>query len=355
MKTVVFTSAAINYLPKVRLLCRSIRKFHPEFEIVLALPDLPDERVDFSVEPIDRVLPAASLDIPDRQRWIYFHTIVELATAIKPFVLKHLLAEPNVARVLYFDPDMVLFSRLDDLLAELDRGHIALTPHQSKPETTLDAIKDNEICSLKHGIYNLGFFGVCADDEGRRFALWWADRVYHFCVADIPNGLFTDQRWVDFAPVFFDGVRILKNSRYNVATWNLTTRAFSGDAENGFFVDDEPLGFYHFTGFDSGAHQVMASKNAPGNTSVQALVDWYREQTRFDDQDPAAAIPWAYGSYRDGSAIPVLHRRLYRERVDLQAAFPDPFSSDPTHSLQHWMRTQGPLEYPDLFEKKNSV
>lgn len=352
MKTIAFTSAAINYLPKVRQLCRSIRQFHPEFEIVLALPDALDGQVDFSGEPIDRVLPLEELDIPDRRRWTYFHAIVELATAIKPFVLKQLLAEPGVGRVLYFDPDMVLFSRLDDLLAELDQGNVALTPHQIKPESGLEAIKDNEICSLKHGIYNLGFVGVSGTDEGRRFAQWWAERVYHFCVADIPNGLFTDQRWIDFAPVFFDGVRILKNARYNVATWNLTTREFSGDADNGFRVDGQPLGFYHFTGFDSGAHQIMARKNAPGNTSVQALVDWYREQTRFDDQDPAAQVRWAYARYSDGSEIPQAHRRLYRERADLQSAYPDPFDADQSNCLRSWMLHQGPLEYPERFAKK---
>lgn len=352
MKTVIFTSAAVNYLPKVRLLCQSIRRLHPEFEIVLALPDALDGQVDFSGEPIDRVIPVEQLDIPDRRRWIYFHSIVELATAIKPFVLKQLLAEPGVGRVLYFDPDMVLFSRLDDLLAELDQGNVALTPHQTTPESTLEAIKDNEICSLKHGIYNLGFVGVSASDEGRRFAQWWADRVYHFCIADIPGGLFTDQRWIDFAPVFFEGVRILKSPRFNVATWNLTTRRFAGDAQQGFSVDGQPLGFYHFTGFDSGAHQVMASKNAPGNASVQALVDWYREQTRFDNEDPASKVRWAYGRYNDGSDIPLAHRRLYRERVDLQQAYPDPFDAHAAHTLKSWMEHQGPIEYPERFAKK---
>ena len=83
MKTVVFTSAAINYLPKVRKLCASIRQHHPEWEIVLALADRDGGAVDFSVEPIDEVLPIDQLDIPDRERWSYFHTIVELSTAIK--------------------------------------------------------------------------------------------------------------------------------------------------------------------------------------------------------------------------------------------------------------------------------
>jgi hypothetical protein len=352
MKTIVYTSAAVNYLPKVRQLCASIRKFHPEFEIVLALPDSREGLVDLANEPIDRVLSVEELDIPDRERWIYFHAIVELATAIKPFVLKKLLAEPGVDRVLYFDPDMVLFSRLDDLLDELATGDIALTPHQTKPDTGLDAIRDNEISSLKHGIYNLGFVGVSATDEGRKFAAWWADRIYHFCVADIPRGLFTDQRWIDFVPVFFDGVRILKSPRFNVATWNLTTRHFAGDAEQGFTVDGQPLGFYHFTGFDSGAHQIMASKNAPSNASVQALVDWYREETRFDSQDPASKVRWAYGTYSDGADIPLVHRRLYRLREDLQAAYPHPFDAAPSGSLANWMRLQGPIEYPEMFEKK---
>ena len=352
MKTIAFTSAATNYLPKVRKLCASIRQHHPEWEIALALADRDVGAIDFAAEPIDEVIAVEQLDIPDRERWTYFHDIVELSTAIKPFVLKALLDRPGVERVLYFDPDMVLFSRLDDLLETLDGANLALTPHQTVPESTLEAVKDNEICSLKHGIYNLGFIGVRPTAEGKRFAGWWAQRIYHFCVADIPNGLFTDQRWIDLAPAFFDGVAILKNPRYNVATWNLTTRSFAGSRDAGYTVDGQPLGFYHFTGFDSGAHQVMASKNAPGNAAVQSLVDWYREETRFDAEDPASAVQWAFGRYADGSAIPQAHRRLYRERPDLQDAYPHPFASSDDGSLQRWMTLQGPLEYPELFAKK---
>src|SRR6185312_7550583 len=169
-------------------------------------------------------------------------------TAIKPFALGHLLRLPGCETVLYFDPDMVLFSRVDDILTALSQQTIALTPHQNKPEQTLDAILDNEVASLKHGIFNLGFIGVRNTDEGRRFTDWWADRTYRLCRADVPNGLFTDQKWINFAPVFFEGVAIIKSSRHNVATWNLTTRRLTGNFDAGFTVDGEPLGFYHFTG-----------------------------------------------------------------------------------------------------------
>lgn len=352
-KTIAFTSAAVNYLPKVRKLASSIRKHHPEFEFVLALADERSPEVDFSAEPIDRVLALAELEIADRHRWTFFHTIVELSTAIKPYALLQLLRDPEVERVLYFDPDMVLFSRLDDLLAELDGGNVALTPHLTTPEATLDGIRDNEISALKHGVYNLGFLGVRNTAEGGRFAQWWADRIYHFCVADIPGGLFTDQRWIDLAPAFFTKVQILKSPRFNVATWNIPTRHVSGDAESGFRVDGEPLGFYHFTGFDSGAHRTMARKYAADNPSVAALIDWYASEAQFDDDEPAAKVSWAYGRYSDGSPIPLAHRRLYRERPDLQAAFPDPFDVS-SGGLRRWMTSQGVIEHPEYFAEKKA-
>lgn len=352
-KTVIYTSAALNYLPKVRKLCASVKKHHPEFEVVLALADRRDPRVSFEGEPIDRVIALDELAIPDRHRWTYFHAIVELATAIKPFALLQLLDDPDVERVLYFDPDMVLFSRLDDLLERLDDENVVLTPHLTSPESDLEGIRDNEISALKHGVYNLGFLGVRNTTEGRRFAQWWADRIYHFCVADIPAGLFTDQRWIDLAPAFFDGVGILKSPRYNVATWNIPTRKLAGDAHGGYTVEGEPLGFYHFTGFDSGAHRAMADKYSDGNPAVASLIEWYSREARFDDQEPAASVEWAYGRYSDGSRIPLEHRRLYRLRPDLQQVFPDPFDATSPASLKGWMETQGALEHPELIQKKN--
>lgn len=347
-KTVAFTSAALNYLPKVRKLGASLRQHHPEFEVALALADRRRDGVDFAREPLDTVYALDDLPIEDRRRWTFFHTIVELSTAIKPFVLLELLSQPDVERVLYFDPDMVLFSRLDDLMARLDHANVVLTPHLCEPEADLDAIRDNEISALKHGVYNLGFLGVRNTEEGRRFARWWAERIYHFCVADIPAGLFTDQRWIDLAPAFFDGVDILKSPRFNVATWNVTRRRIGGSLDAGFTVNGEPLGFYHFTGFDSGAHRVMADKHGSGNPALDALIGWYAEVTRLDDEDPVAHVPWAFGSYSDGTPIPLGHRRLYRLRPDLQAVYPDPFDAS-EGGLLRWMQTQGPLEHPDFF------
>ena len=348
----VFTSAAVNYLPKVRTLCRSIREHHPEAVIHLALADERPAWLVTDGEPFDHVIEAGALGIPNFRAWTFKHDIVELSTAIKPFVLRHLLGLPDCRTALYFDPDMVLFSRVDDILAALESSNLALTPHQTVPEQSYEAVIDNEIGSLKWGIFNLGFIGVRPTAEGRRFADWWCDRCYEFCRADVANGLFTDQKWLNFAPVFFDGVSIIRSPRHNVATWNLTTRQMTGDSTAGYFVDGEPLGFYHFTGFDSGAHRVMAGKNASGNESVRALIAWYVRETAAAQDDPVTRTPWAFGRFSDGTPVEPRHRWVYRERPDLQYAFPDPYDNSPEGlTFFAWCETEGRLRFPALFAK----
>lgn len=348
----IFTSAAVNYLPKVRVLCRSLRRHHPDAVIHLALAD---ERPAWLVpepEHFNEIHTLADLDIPNWRGWSFWHSIVELSTAIKPFMLRKLLARPGCRKVLYFDPDMALFSPVDDILERLDASDIVLTPHQTVPETTFDNVIDNEVTSLRMGVFNLGFIGVRAGAEGERFAQWWSDRTYHFCRAEVHNGFFTDQKWINFAPIFFDNVGILKSPRLNVATWNLTTRHFEGNLAQGFTVDGQPLGFYHFTGFDSGAHRIMAVKNAAGNRAVEELIAWYEREIQPARGDPVVDWPWAYGGFSDGKPIPPHYRWIYRENRDLQTAFPDPYDASGTGlTFVEWCQTEGRIRFPHLFGK----
>lgn len=346
----VFTSAAINYLPKVRMLFQSLRRHHPDWTLHLALADRRPEDLDLSGEPVDQIHAVAELAIPDWQGWAFCHTITELATAIKPFLLRQLLEQSGEGgKVIYLDPDTVVFSPLDDILQALDQAAIVLTPHQTRPEATLAAVIDNEICSLKHGIYNLGFLAVSNTDTGQAFADWWSQRTYFFCRDDIPNGLFTDQRWIDLVPAFFPGVAIMRSGRHNLATWNITTRELSVDGEGNYRVDGEPLGFYHFTGFDSGAHRVMAAKNGGDNPSMARLIHWYSEQIRPLADDPLSRRPWAFAHFSDGSPISREQRLVYRLRRDLQRRFPDPFASG---GYDAWWRARARAEYPNLVDAR---
>ena len=90
-----------------------------------------------------------------------------------------------------------------------------------------------------------------------------------------PSGLFTDQRWVDLAPAFFDDIAIVRDPQYNVATWNLTHRRATGTAPYDIQINGRPLVFYHFSGFDSGAQKIMLDRYGAHSPVLFELRDWY--------------------------------------------------------------------------------
>jgi hypothetical protein len=341
MRVRVFTSIIANYIPKARVLARSIKKLHPEISFHLVLAESRSPPLNLKEEPFDSVELIDSLGIPNLPSWIFKHTIVEASTAVKGPALVKLLGLPDTSAVLYFDPDMVIFDQLDELLANFHHASILLTPHQTEPEETDKTIIDNEICSLQHGIYNLGFVGVKNSSEGVRFAQWWARRLLHYCYDDKALGIFTDQKWCDFVPAFFDDSKILREPQYNVCTWNLTHRTVTGSLHERIMVNGRPLCFYHFSGFDSGAQLDSLAKYAVGMPLLFKMRNWYIEECDRQGQITFGGLPWQYATFSNGEAVSGDQRWLYRNRADLQKAYPDPFdasSSSTAHSFLAWFK-----------------
>lgn len=342
MSTHVYTSIAGNYLAKARVLAHTLKKFHPDFVFHAVLCDKRPSWLAVDSEPFDSILTIEDLGIANPQQWIFQHDLVELSTAVKGLALQKLLAKPGCTEVLYFDPDIVILASLDNLLAEFDAASILLTPHMAEPETSLDAIQDNEVSALQHGIYNLGFLGVKNSAEGHRFADWWCQRLEHFCYDDIPRGIFTDQRWADLVPAYFPDHKILRDATYNVCTWNLTHRSVTGSLGEGFFVNGKPVAFYHFSGFDTGAQQDMLDKYGRSMPALYELRQWYMDECSRLGQNELSQLPWAYASFDNGEPILRSYRRQYRDREDLQLAFPNPFSTaDTTNSFFEWLVSNG--------------
>jgi glycosyltransferase involved in cell wall biosynthesis len=333
----VFTSITSNYLPKARVLAESVKRNLPGCIFHLLLVDTVPLGFDIKKEVFDYLIPIEELGIRNAEQWIFQHSVVEACTGVKGFGLKRLLARKDCETVLFLDPDIVVLGSLQRLLEYLDSSAVLLTPHLTSPETTAEAIQDNEFAALQHGIYNLGFLGVSACAEGRRFADWWANRLENYCYDDIPRGLFTDQRWADLAPAYFDGLKIVRDPGYNVCTWNLTHRRVEGNMRDGFTVNGAPLYFYHFSGLDAGSQKAMLDRYGSAMPALYDLRDWYLAECDRMGQRQFENIPWSYDSFDNGGRVRPLHRKLYRERTDLRKAFPNPFSTgNVNRSFFHW-------------------
>jgi len=346
-----FTSCALNYTPKSRALLQSLREHAPDVKICLALADDVNEFEDELLAQFDHIYPLAEIPELNDPSWIFKHRIVELATAIKPFVLRQIMQRDDCEAVFYFDPDMVLFSDIEEMINDVRNHDILLTPHLTDPEKTIRGIEDNELSALRHGAYNLGYIGVHNNDEGKRFADWWCYRLKRYCREDIPAGIFTDQKWIDLVPGFFENVKILRHSGYNVASWNLTNRIVSKSEDGRYQINgDTPLVFYHFTGFDSGSHMIMANIYSKGSDDVTELIRWYKDKTDKLAEDAIAKVKWAYLNYDDGTPISAKEREVYRIRGDLQTAFPEPFNTDTAKgpTFKSWWELTGKQEYEEV-------
>jgi hypothetical protein len=340
VKVLCYSSFTFSYLNRARVLYQTLRRFHPDWELVALITDKPPAgfRFDPASEPFDRVVWAEDLGVPDFQSWLFKHDVVEVCTAVKgPFI--HQACASGADAVIYLDPDTALFGSLAPLEAWLEGHDILLTPHLIDANVTAEAIADNDLSASRTGIFNLGFVAIRTTGEGARFAQWWNDRLLDWCYDDMPAGLFVDQRWCDHVPALFDRVKVIRDPGYNVASWNLSTRTVAVQKDGQVTVNGAPLRFWHFTKLGP-MGDAMTKKYGGRNFPVYEVWSWYKRQVT---KATSSAIPerwWAYGAYTDGQPIEKAHRVLYRQRTDLQAAFPDPFQAG-EGGYSQWLEREG--------------
>jgi len=336
----VYTSVTRNYLPKAKVLAHSVKKLHPDWDFAVLLSDVLPEGWDSRDWPFDHVVLLSELGVPEWKSWAFGHSVVELCTAVKGPGALLLIERLQPDKIMYLDPDIRVYGSLAPLERMLDEHAVLLTPHLLDPEHTPAAIVDNEICTLKHGVYNLGFYAATTGGQGRTFVEWWADRLLTYCLADIPGGLFTDQRWCDLAPGFFDRLEIVRDRGYNVATWNVAHRRLTRTPDGTWMAGDVPLRFYHFTGYDSGDGKGMLERYASDQPAAFALWDEYGSALVAAGHGQPRFAAWEYSHFSTGAPITAGMRRLYKLRPDLQQAFPDPYKVEGLHCYYEWWQAE---------------
>ena len=349
---IVYTSICMNYLPKALTLGQSLKETNPDIKyyVILLEKEIPKEWPDEAFELIDKVILAKDLGWKDFDKYIFKHSIVEASTSVKGQALVYLLNN-EADKVLYIDPDIKVYGSLNELEKLLDKNDVILTPHLTIPEKNKIDIDNNELCALQHGVYNLGFLGVKKSEEGLKFANWWNDRLQLYCYDDIPRGIFTDQRWIDLAPAYFN-VYILKNPGYNMAPWNLSTRSLSKKG-NKYLVNDEyELIFFHYSGFDSGANETVFDYYVKDKKNViYDLRNKYIDEMNSHGQEALGKYKWTYSCYNSGEKVDNDIRRLYRDYGYQDIIDVDPFILSNKHIKNMVKSKENSFKIPSLIKR----
>jgi glycosyltransferase involved in cell wall biosynthesis len=368
------------------VLARSIVAHNPNVQFHTLIIDGDDD--DRGLTGLGAIVLPADLpigrDTLDSMNAMY--DVMEYATALKPAMLMYLHHAGSLTAS-YFDPDIRVYASLEDIFEEAACSGIVLTPHTLEP-LPRDKKRLAESDIMHAGMYNLGF--MATGPSAYRFLTWWHDRLTTDSVVDLANALFTDQRWVDWAPAV-ETPTISRDKGLNAAYWNLHERPISRDNDGQWRAGDRPLRFYHFSGYDPAkpwllskhmgdAPRTLLSESRPlrelcdsyaaelvemghielrkhsyrncrtpdGLFLTQAVRRLYRDSLIGSDgnleeapnpfREPAAFREWLVEPSIGTRDAPFsrFDYSIWRARVDVQRAFPDPLGVDAPH-FRNWL------------------
>jgi hypothetical protein len=190
--------------------------------------------------------------------------------------------------VIYLDPDIVVYDTLSELFDKLSLHDVLLTPHT----LTLDHKQASRWQRITNqvGLYNLGFLALRKSPVTGQLLPWWKKKLEVDCFMIPADGLFVDQIWANFFPVFFGGCHLLTDPGYNMAYWNFGERELAKKDGKYFVNGRSRLKFFHFSNYKMSRHDKISN-----------YTDYTREQrpdiAEIYDEYKADLLSNGYGKY----------------------------------------------------------
>lgn len=275
---ICFTLCSNNYLAQASLLADSFLKHNPDYQFYIGLIDVQVATVKYPQHPNLHILPFANIIDPDQLAYMTsIYKIVELNTSAKPFYFSYFFSTFEDGTVIYLDPDIYVYHNFSYIEKALEDHDFVITPHCLSP-IPLDGKMPQERSFMKYGTYNLGFIAIKKSTESIAYINWLSERLAVLCYSEVGLGVYVDQSWVNFLPVFFKNVFISHHPGMNAAFWNLHERQFSENQGIVYVNEDFPLMFFHFSSFRTNNWQQLAAGQTRFTTATRPDVKDLFEQ-----------------------------------------------------------------------------
>ena len=337
------TILSTNYLAKALTLADTLQRHHPGASLTVLVIDSSDAAHLSEVRrPGVDIVGTDVLGLPHREvlRLATIYDLVEVATAVKPLLLKALLADAEQAA--YLDPDTYVTSPMAELSPSLEatEGGILLTPHFLDPVPPDAELTEGHLLTV--GVYNLGFCAV--DRRAMPFLDWWWGHLENECLWDPLSGLFVDQKWCDIGSVTFRA-GAWRHRGYNVSVANLHERPVVLDAD-GYAIagTSDRLRLFHFHAFDTARPEELSTRLAGSTahlrTEGSAIDKLCREyaDALIGHERSVPSLAYPYATDTRGRRVSRQLRRAWRVESRRGADLPSPFLPEEADAYDAWRR-----------------
>jgi hypothetical protein len=262
LKTLIFTVCTAEQYPFAKVLSDSLPK-NVIFKVGI---------VDGHVSDNDVVM-LEELSIHGLNKIREQYDNESLAAASKPYFASYFLHQERIENVIYFDPTVQLFGDLQTIIKTLQTTDILLTTRLSRKFGK--STYGDEKLFLNTGMYDAGFWAIRKTENVFRFVKWWQARLANRAHFDLCNGMNHEQLWLNYVPIFFENVVVVKNYGWNVGLQNLHERILTKKGGKWLVNQMEPLLFFNF-------RECLSDSIAVKNLLQQSGAD--RPYTDFLDQ-----------------------------------------------------------------------
>jgi hypothetical protein len=320
MQKLAFTVCSNNFLSYALSFANSFRENNPDYTTVIGLADKKSPAIDYSRFAPHIIVAMDEVGISNLSWMTGHYNIVELNTAVKPYFFAYLFRKFDAEHVLFFDPDIFVYDSVLTITRHFGENDIVLTPHVIYPIPRDVYPWENHF--LNHGLYNLGFIGLKNSANVQTLLKWWQERTAEHCFANYRKGLYVDQLWANFIPLFFEKVCIVKDAALNVAFWNLHERSLSY-TDDKHLVNDRPLIFFHFSAFNPRSPELLTKENHTNfdhrtNPGLIHLLQDYQQILLKNNYDFFSRQPFAYSKEEQiNSELQALTHRIGRAEMIL--------------------------------------
>lgn len=366
MKSVI-TICAKNYIGLSLILGQSISKYNKDINFYIFVADEMSEEDKKRLDVPSCVYFAKDVLPIEEQLWdemSFKYNLTEFCTAIKPFCLEWIFNNTKSEKVIYFDPDILVYDSLDLIWNQLDSSSFFITPHIVTIETKFTGqIKEDAL--LLSGMYNLGFIALRKSSYSKQMLEWWKERLINKCYVDKLNSHFYDQKWIDFLPCFFpqQEVFVSRNLGLNMAPWNFYERKFVEHGGKRYVrnriiqdTSEDTLVFVHYSGFN----YKLLVKNTVEQGNIDDLKDYQDVKSLMNEyHDYLIAnietflhyidLNYSYSNFDNDIKITSYHRRLFKGLIDRGETVIKPFSTT-TGSLFDRLKNCGLISKADNFD-----
>jgi hypothetical protein len=314
----------------------SVARFHPELARIVVVADGEPGR-DYQLDGCRVILPPELIPDPEElRRRAFIYDVIEFCCCLKPRAIQAALREYE--HVVYLDSDTLLLGPLPDCVLDPEAA-VSLTPHRLRP-APLDGKQPDEAFLKTYGVFNLGFAAVSR--AGDDLLAWWDERLGRLGSSELSATLFTDQRWLDLAPAYFD-VTTVRHAGMNVAKWNVDERPLRpGPGQSGLRAGEDELVMVHFSGMppSRGTSQLplylqrSRARARNDRQTLEILADLGTQYRQLLAQyRNVQCEPYGWGYFPNGQPIPRATRRRYRQALIAAELANRPQPEIPTRAL----------------------